>query len=120
MNQAISVLDNYAYRTLVWDIFVERVRVPLRGQASDEAKIAAAVPKAETCLEALGAIMAGAPCLAGDDLTLADLHAAPMFAYFRLAAEGAALMARHPRLEAWWTRMAERPSVGAVCGPPPG
>src|SRR5262249_27200141 len=26
MNQVISILDSYAYRTLVWDIFVERVR----------------------------------------------------------------------------------------------
>jgi len=30
MNQATSVLDSYAYRTLVWDIFVERVARRLR------------------------------------------------------------------------------------------
>jgi glutathione S-transferase len=28
MNQIISILDSYAYRTLVWDIYVERVSRP--------------------------------------------------------------------------------------------
>jgi glutathione S-transferase len=119
MNQVISILDNYGYRTLVWDIFVERVRAPHRGRAPDEAKIATALQPAATCLGALESIMADAPYLTGGELTLADLHAVPMFAYFRLAAEGAALMERHPRLQGWWTRMAERPSVRRVCTPPP-
>jgi glutathione S-transferase len=119
MNQAISILDNYAYRTLVWDIFVERVRVPKRGRAADEQKIAAALPKAATCLAALQAIMGDGEHLAGETLTLADLHAAPMIAYFRLAAEGASLLDRHPALAAWWQRLARRRSVEAVCLPPP-
>jgi glutathione S-transferase len=119
MNQAISILDNYAYRTLVWDIFVERVRTPKQGRAPDEQKIAAALPNAATCLAALEALMDGADYLAGDALTLADLHAAPMFAYFALASEGAALIDRHRRIGAWWARVAERPSVRSVCLPPP-
>src|SRR5262249_20803790 len=86
MNQVISVLDSYAYRTLVWDIFVERVRAPQNNRAPDEARIAAALPKAETCLAALEDLMD--TWLAGPDLTLADLHASPMFAYFRMAPEG--------------------------------
>jgi glutathione S-transferase len=117
MNQAISILDNYAYRTLVWDIFVERVRAPAQGRVADEQKIAAALPKADTCLTALEALMDGG-YLAGDGLTLADLHAAPIFAYFRIAAEGAALLKRHGTLDAWWHRMAQRPSVATVCQPP--
>lgn len=119
MNQVISILDNYAYRTLVWDIFVERVRAPHRCRAPDEAKIAAALQPAATCLGALESIMADSPYLAGHALTLADLHAAPMFAYFRLAAEGSALLERHPKLKAWWARMAERASLRTVCLPPP-
>jgi glutathione S-transferase len=118
MNQAISVIDNYGYRTLVWDIFVERVSKKRRGQPADEQKVAAAVPTADRCLDALQAIMADAPYLAGDQPTLADLHAAPMFAYFRLAAEGAVLMARHPQLHAWWDRMAGYPSIRRVCTTP--
>lgn len=31
MAQLLSILDNYAYKTLVWDIFVERVSKPSGG-----------------------------------------------------------------------------------------
>lgn len=110
MNQAISVLDSYAYRTLVWDIFVERVRAPAQGRASDEAKIAAALPRAEICLDALCAIAGDGPYLAGADLTLADLHALPMIDYFREAPEGAELLARRETLVRWLDFMRARPS----------
>ena len=119
MNQAISILDNYAYRTLVWDIFVERVRAPKQGRAADEQKIAAAVPKAKTCLAALEAIMGEGDHLAGSAPTLADLHAAPMFAYFRLADEGQGLLRQHAALQAWWDRLAQRTTVRNICAPPP-
>jgi glutathione S-transferase len=114
MNQAISVLDSYAYRTLVWDIFVERVRAPAQGRAPDEARIAAALPRAETCLKALAETMADGPWLTGTSLTLADLHAAPMFAYFRMAPEGSELLSRHPRLLQWWNAMAVRDSLAST------
>src|SRR5262245_26069420 len=45
MNQIIGVLDSYAYRALVWDIYVERTSGQ-RGQEPDEQRIAAAVPLA--------------------------------------------------------------------------
>jgi glutathione S-transferase len=114
MNLTISILDSYAYRTLVWDIFVERVRAPARGRPADEAKIAAALPKAATCLAALAAIAPDGPCLAGPMLTLADLHAAPILAYFAMAPEGAALLRRHDRLTRWLAAMEERPSMAAT------
>jgi glutathione S-transferase len=117
MNQVISLLDNYAYRTLVWDIFVERVRAPAQGRQADEAKIAAALPKARICLAALSELMSGSPFLAGPALTLADLHAAPMLIYFRIAAEGASLLAETPDLAAWLERMAGRASNRATRSP---
>ena len=55
--------------------------------------------------------------LAGPALTLADLHAAPMFVYFRMAPEGAAAIARHPRIAAWLDAMMARPSLAATCSP---
>lgn len=117
MNQAIGVLDAYAYRTLVWDIFVERVRKPARGLRPDEPLIATAVAKAETCLDALAAIMGDGPWLAGAQFTLADTHAAPMVVYFRLAPEGRTLIDARPTLAEWWTRMKRRPSLGATRSP---
>ena len=117
MNQAISVLDAYGYRTLVWDIFVERVRAPMQGRQSDEARIAAALPQAVTCLTALEALMNGQKWLAGDRLTLADLHAAPMFVYFTMTPEGRTLMARHRTLLGWWEAISGRPSMAQTRSP---
>ena len=117
VNQITSLLDSYAYRILVWDIFVERVSVPEEGGRSDEAKIAAALPKARTCLTALEDLMGTAEFLTGDALTLADLHAASMIACFRGAPEGTALMTEHPALTRWWERMAARPSMLATRPP---
>ena len=37
-----------------------------------------------------------------------------MIAYFTLAPEGAALLAKYPRLAAWWGRLSARASVAAT------
>ena len=117
VNQIIGILDSYAYRTWVWDIYVERMRLAERAGAPDEAKIAAALPRAETCLAAIEDLMTGGPHLLGDRPTLADLHAAPMIALFRLAPEGRAMLAGHARLAEWWEAMNRRPSMAATRSP---
>lgn len=109
MTQAIGILDGHVYPDLVWGLYTERVDLPKRGRPADEAKIARLVPKAEICLAALEALADG-PWLAGPALTLADLHAAPMFALFLRTPEGAAMLPRHPRLAAWWSAVSARPS----------
>lgn len=111
MNQAMSVLDAYCYRTMVWDIFVEHVRAPARGRTTDWARVAAAWPRAEICLAALRDIQGGNPYLAGQEVSLADLLAAPMFAYFREVPEAVARMHAYPTLLAWWARIERRPSM---------
>ena len=115
MAQATGLLDSYAYRCWVWDIYVERVGVPKRGGVSDEAKIAAAVTRGSTCAAALEAILGDRPFLAGPDLSLADLHAAPMIGYLVRAPEGEGLVRGFPRLDRWRRRLAERRSVSEIC-----
>jgi glutathione S-transferase len=117
MAQAIGVLDSYAYRAMVWDVFVERVRKPVRGDIPDEARIAAGLATAETCLAALAKIMGEGACLAGPEISLADLHAAPIVAYFTVTPEGAGALARHPSLSAWWGRIQGRASLAATPSP---
>jgi glutathione S-transferase len=117
MHQVISILDSYAYRTLVWDIYVERVSVPNDGGVSDERKIRDAIPRAVTCLTALQQIMSAGPFLAGPALTLADLHAAGMFAYFTVAPEADQLLMLYPGLGEWWDRMAIRRSMTSTAYP---
>jgi glutathione S-transferase len=118
MTQIISILDSYAYRTLVWDIYVERVARPATGSASDEARIAAALPKAAVCLSALAVLMGEEHWLTGPTLSLADLHAAPMFALFWLTPEGQHLLRRHDRLVRWWDRVSNRTSFVQTQVPP--
>lgn len=117
VHQLLGILDNYAYRTLVWDIFVERVRVPQSGGSPDEAKIAAALLRARTCLAALESLRGEGPWLAGERLSLADLRAFPFFALFRQAPEGARLLADTPGLACWFEAMAARPSAVATASP---
>jgi glutathione S-transferase len=118
MTKIISILDNYAYRTLVWDIYVERVVRPATGSAADEARIASALPKAEVCLSALAELMCEELWLAGPTVSLADLHAAPVVAAFRLAPEGGRLVSREGCFARWWDRMSARPSFVRTQVPP--
>jgi glutathione S-transferase len=110
MNQIIGLLDAYAYRTLVWDIYVERVSKPRNGSQPDESRIAAALPLARKCLAVLAGLKRPGAWLLGDQLTLADLHAAPMFAYFVKSSEGAAMLNEEPRLAQWYGAISARAS----------
>lgn len=111
MNQVISIIDSYAYRPMVWGVFVERVRIPLTGGKSDEARITKASVAAKICLSALVALAECKPFLVSSQLTLADLHAFPILHYFSLAAEGRQVLAAHPALKRWHDTMQLRESV---------
>jgi len=108
-NQITGILDSYAYRCWVWDIFVERTN-----DSPDEDKIADALPRAETCLAAIEGLMAGDNYMLGATPTLADFHAAPMADLFRQTPEGERLLAGHSRWLSWWAAMSEGPSMAAT------
>ncbi len=114
MNQVIGIVDSYAYRTMIWDIYVERGKGTSEPGTPDEAGIAAAVPRAATCLAALAGLMGEDRHLAGGALSLADLHVVPMMAYFRLTPEGQRMIAATAAIGRWWDAMAARPSVVAT------
>jgi glutathione S-transferase len=111
MAQIIGLLDSYAYRPMVWGVFVQRVRLPRAGGTTDEALVAASLEQARTALGALAGIVGDSAYLAGETLSLADLHAYPMLRYLSLAAEGAAAIAEHPAVAHWLTRLTTRESV---------
>jgi glutathione S-transferase len=111
MSQIVGLLDAYAYRPMVWGVFVERVGQPLRGRAPDEARIADALVASERCLAALAALTPCQPYLLGAALTLADLHAYPMLRTLSLAPEGDALLGRHDGLRRWLAALRDRASV---------
>ena len=111
-SQIASILDSYAYRCWVWDIYVAGTERP-----ANEAQIAQALPRAETCFAAIEALIEPDGYFLGAAPCLADLHAAPMIAILRRAPQGAALLARYPRWQAWWRRMSARPSMAATRPP---
>jgi glutathione S-transferase len=111
MNQVVGILDSYAYRPMVWGVFVERLRLPLSGGVPDEARIAQSLAAARTCLSALVPLVEGTPFLVAPHLTLADVHAFPILAYLALAPEGRQLLAEFPVLDDWLTMMNSRASV---------
>ena len=116
VNQIVSMADSYVYPAMVWGVFVERMRVPEEGGVPDEAKIAAGLETAQTCIATLSSLMGDARFLAGPDITLADIYMIPMLAYFREAPEGARLLGCHPPVTDWLERMMERPDVAAILG----
>lgn len=111
MNQVIGLLDAYAYRPMVWGVFVQRVRIPLSGGAPDETEIASSLRSAATCLNALEALLGPASFMAGECVSLADLHAFPILRYFCLAPEGYSLLKPYGALLSWYEAMLTRRSV---------
>lgn len=111
MNQVIGLLDSYAYRPMVWGVFVQRIRIPLRGGKADEDLISKSMREVHAALAALSSLAGAGPFLAGPSLTLADLHAYPMLAYLALAPEGRDALTNHEALVRWQRSLSDRPSV---------
>ncbi|KAA3449461.1 glutathione S-transferase family protein [Mesorhizobium sp. SARCC-RB16n] len=106
MGQIIGMFDAYAYRAMVWDVAVER----LEKETPDETLTAEGLRRAETVLRVLTSLKAQGPWLLGDQLTLADLHAAPMIGYFVKVSEGRDLLARFADIRDWYARVSVRAS----------
>lgn len=108
LRQLQGIVDAYAYRPLVWGLYVAARERP------DEPR-AEALAQGRRALAALEAL-ADAPWLLGADLSLADCHLAPVIGYLLQAAEGPGLLGETPILAAWWERASRRPGWGEILG----
>ena len=111
MQQAIAIVDSYAYGAMISAIVIQRVVMPMVGGTADETVIAAALPTAVLSLQALQDLLGDQPFMAGAELSLADLHLAPVMAYFTATPEGQAQMPAYPKLARWWAAVSARPSM---------
>ncbi|MEP9399270.1 glutathione S-transferase family protein [Mesorhizobium sp. KR2-14] len=111
MNQIIAVVDAYGYWPMVRQVFVQRVFNQARGSKADEAVLAEGLLASRRVLATVEDMATGGEFLAGDALSLADLHLGAMMAYFAAAEEGAAELRAFPKLDAWWQTLKGRESL---------
>lgn len=115
MDKVMGIVDWYLFQGVGNVIVFHRIVAPrLMGATPDEAAIAAAMPKARTVFAELAHILGDRQFIAGDALTLADLHVAPQMAMFALTPEWPELKDGHAALAAWLGRMEARPSFVAT------
>lgn len=106
--QIMRIVDNYAFRDLVWAIYVAEKEAGRGGELTP-----ATLEGAKKVLRVLEGLCQG-PYLCGDRLSLADLWFLPVFAYLRLAPSGPGLLTACPKLAAWSQLMSVRPAVRAT------
>jgi glutathione S-transferase len=109
--QILSVINAYAYRPLVWGIFVPRTYFK-PDRVVDEAAIAEAVKAGEHALRAIEDLMVNPdPFLVGRQISLADLLLECVVHYLETTPEGKAMLPRVPKIAAWHAAIQTRPSV---------
>lgn len=111
MNQIISILDSYTYPCTVGDLVIQRLVMPMLGNQPDEAAITAALPEIDKCMSIIAELRGNNTFLAGDQLSLADLHFAPIYDYFQSTPDSEAILKKNPGLVDWWNKMSGRESL---------
>ena len=111
MNQIISILDNYTYPCTVTQLVIQRLVMPMLGNQPDEAAIAEALPEIDKCMTTIAELRGNNRYLAGNQLSLADLHFAPIYDYFQSTPESEAILKKNPGLVDWWNEMSGRASI---------
>jgi glutathione S-transferase len=110
MNQAIGVVDCYFFRREAGvGVVFNRLIGPKFGMAPDEAAIEAALPETRHCVEVFSGFLDGHAYMAGDTLSLADLHVGPQLDLLADCPEGAEMLKGTP-IVGWLQRLRERPS----------
>ena len=114
MNQVIGITDCYVMHDISSPIVFQRLIAPQFGMPVDEARFAAALPKAKVCIDELGRLLGDQPYMAGEAITIADLLLAAHLAFIPGVDECRAMLAVQPNLQAWLERMNARPSMAAT------
>jgi glutathione S-transferase len=118
-SQFLSIVDSYVYWPTVRQVFSHRVFRPRLGRPADLAEIKKGLEAAPRVLTALERLAADAEYLCGDEISLADIHLAPMIGYFAMAEEGEVLLKAQRKLGNWWSKMSARNAYRATKPPLP-
>ena len=115
MDQVMNVNDWYLFQGVGNVIGFQRIIAPrLLGLPTDDAAIAAAMPRARAVFAELARLLGDQQFFTGDTVSLADLQVAPQIDFLQVTPEWSELGAPHANLAAWLTRMQARPSFIAT------
>jgi len=115
MDQIMNINDWYLFQGVANVIAFQRIVGPkVLGLTSDEAAIAAAMPKARVVIGELSRLLGREVYLAGNSISLADLHLAPQLDFLAMTPEWSQLSANAANLNAWLGRMGTRASMTAT------
>ena len=114
VDQIISMVENYAYWPFVRQVFSHGVMGPRVGRPHDPNEVKVGLEVAERTLDALDCFVHQDYCLVGRELSLADLHLAPMLSYLCELQAGAAALQRRQKLNAWFVSVSERDGFQAT------
>ncbi|MBD3664853.1 glutathione S-transferase family protein [Sulfitobacter sp. TSTF-M16] len=114
MDQIIGITDAYFYRPGIRKVFAQGWYRPYIGETSNAQLIAEGLEEVGPALITLDRIAQEGLQLAEGHFSLADIHLAPMLAYFTLVPQGVAAVARYAGLHMWWERTKGRASVVAT------
>lgn len=90
----------------------------LPGGMPDRGRIDGALPRMREMLQYIEQQLGSREYLALNDFTLADLFLLPLIHYLRMMPESGQILKAAPRLDAWYARLAARPSFSATQPPP--
>mgnify|MGYP003888729995 CR=1 FL=1 len=111
MDQTLSLIDSYFYYPLIRQVFSNSFFSKQFDEPTDIAELTEGLKAAPTILKALDNIVNEGLVLNSKTVSLADLHLAPMMAYFMMTEEGKALLPNYPALEGWWHSISDRDSL---------
>ena len=105
IDQLISIVDSYAYWPMVRQMFANAVYAPLAGEEVSHEEIITGCQQSDCCLKAIDGLIQPSPFLFGKELTLADIHLAPMVDYFQMSTEGHNILKNHQSVYNWWQQI---------------
>jgi glutathione S-transferase len=76
--------------------------------------VSASLPRIRLVLAEIERLAAGGPHLVGGAPSLADFYLAPIFAYLGATPEAKDLLGQTPKLQGWWSAMADSPAMAAT------
>lgn len=103
MAQIIGILDAYLSDAARMGFASELLVGPLMGITPDADRVRLAEVEIQKSFAALGNCRGPGDYLAGDNISLADLHAIPMIDYIDRTPGGKALIATESKIQEWWS-----------------